>query len=638
MTKPVLIALAQLNAHLGNVNANVSRLAEARTQAAAHGAEIIVTPEMYLSGYPCDDLVLRADFMADVAAGIDALAKLTADGGPAIVVGAPVAADGAIYNAVFILDGGAQLARFDKVNLPNYGVFDDKRNFAAGQMPGPAMLRGLKIGFPICEDIWEANVAECLEESGADLIIAINASPFDMTKPERRMSTIVARTVETGLPVAYVNMVGGQDELVYDGGSFAINAGGKLACHLPSFSESIVVVSAQKTAGMVTLTGQISPPDGDLTALYRGLCLGLRDYVHKNGFPGVVLGLSGGIDSALVATLAVDAVGADAVHAVMMPSAYTSQESLDDAAELASALGIRLDNIAITPAMGALDQMLAEQFAGTEPNVAEENIQSRLRGLILMGISNKHGSMVLATGNKSEYAAGYSTLYGDMCGGYAPLKDVWKVDVFRLCDWRNQHLPRGAAGQPPRAANADCASHKAGTHQLSKHLLAGHSHRTYRHKALNSQPHIRIYCLSPAPLTHVCSRYPSKLIRANATGYFLRRHSVRYQQIVRPASGQVRPLPGLSQYYQAGCQGHLPIRQHHQGFLGLYRPTASSPHEPHPRQPRQQRVWPPAPSQCHPTNQEQPPETHFYGHSHEAQDIDRDKARSNHHRAAKSGR
>ena len=209
MTKPVLIALAQLNAHLGNVNANVSRLAEARTQAASHGAEIIVTPEMYLSGYPCDDLVLRADFMVDVAAGIDALAKLTADGGPAIVVGAPVAADGAIYNSVFILDGGAQLARFDKVNLPNYGVFDDKRNFAAGQMPGPAMLRGLKIGFPICEDIWEANVAECLEESGADLIIAINASPFDMTKPERRMSAIVARTVETGLPVAYVNMVGG---------------------------------------------------------------------------------------------------------------------------------------------------------------------------------------------------------------------------------------------------------------------------------------------------------------------------------------------------------------------------------------------------------------------------------------------
>ncbi|XDZ67228.1 NAD+ synthase [Alphaproteobacteria bacterium LSUCC0226] len=446
MTKPVLIALAQMNAHLGKVNANVSRLAEARSKSALQGAEIIVTPEMFLSGYPCDDLVLRNDFMADVAAGIDQLTELTSDGGPAIVVGAPAAIDGAIYNSVFVLDGGKQLARFDKVNLPNYGVFDDKRNFTAGQMPGPAMLRGLKIGFPICEDIWEPNVAECLEESGADLIIAINASPFDTSKPERRMSTIVARTVETGLPVAYVNMVGGQDELVYDGSSFAINAGGKLACHLPSFSESIVVISAQKTAGMVALTGQITPPDSDLTALYRGLCLGLRDYVHKNGFPGVLLGLSGGIDSALVAALAVDALGAEAVHAVMMPSAFTSQESLDDAAEMAAALGIRLDTIAITPAVDALGTMLADQFAGTAPNVAEENIQSRLRGLILMGISNKHGAMVLATGNKSEYAAGYSTLYGDMCGGYAPLKDVWKVDVFRLCEWRNRHLPRGAAG------------------------------------------------------------------------------------------------------------------------------------------------------------------------------------------------
>jgi len=446
MTKPVLIALAQMNAHLGKVNANVSRLAEARAKSALQGAEIIVTPEMFLSGYPCDDLVLRNDFMADVAAGIDQLTELTSDGGPAIVVGAPAAIDGAIYNSVFVLDGGKQLARFDKVNLPNYGVFDDKRNFTAGQMPGPAMLRGLKIGFPICEDIWEPNVAECLEESGADLIIAINASPFDISKPERRMSTIVARTVETGLPVAYVNMVGGQDELVYDGSSFAINAGGKLACHLPSFSESIVVISAQKTAGMVALTGQITPPDSDLTALYRGLCLGLRDYVHKNGFPGVLLGLSGGIDSALVAALAVDALGAEAVHAVMMPSAFTSQKSLDDAAEMAAALGIRLDTIAITPAVDALGTMLADQFAGTAPNVAEENIQSRLRGLILMGISNKHGAMVLATGNKSEYAAGYSTLYGDMCGGYAPLKDVWKVDVFRLCEWRNRHLPRGAAG------------------------------------------------------------------------------------------------------------------------------------------------------------------------------------------------
>jgi NAD+ synthase len=446
MTNPVPIALAQLNAHLGNIDANISRLAGARAKSAANGAEIIVTPEMYLSGYPCDDLVLRDDFMNDIAAGIDQLALLTADGGPAIAVGAPTKDSGSIYNSVFILDDGKQIARFDKVNLPNYGVFDDKRNFTPGLMPGPIMLRGLKIGFPICEDIWEPDVAECLEESGADLIIAINASPFDRTKPERRLQNAIARGVETGLPVIYVNMIGGQDELVYDGGSFAINTGGKLACCSPSFSESVLVVTAQKSLGGLTLTGQLSPPDGYLTALYRGLCLGLRDYVQKNGFPGVVLGLSGGIDSALVAAIAVDALGADAVHAVMMPSAYTSQESLDDASTLASALGIRLDTVTITPAMIALDDMLGDQFAATDHGVAEENIQSRLRGLILMGISNKHGPMVLATGNKSEYAAGYSTLYGDMCGGYAPLKDIWKVDVFRLCEWRNKNLPRGAAG------------------------------------------------------------------------------------------------------------------------------------------------------------------------------------------------
>ena len=446
MTTVVPIALAQLNAHLGNIDANISRLAGARARAASNGVEIIVTPEMYLSGYPCDDLVLRDDFMRDIAAGIDQLALLTADGGPAIAVGAPTKDGGSIYNSVFILDHGKQIARFDKVNLPNYGVFDDKRNFTPGQMPGPIMLRGLKIGFPICEDIWEPDVAECLEESGADLIIAMNASPFDSTKPERRLQNVIARGVETGLPVIYVNMIGGQDELVYDGGSFAINTGGKLACYSPSFSESVLVVTAQQSMGVLTLAGQLSPPDSDLTALYRGLCLGLRDYVQKNGFPGVVLGLSGGIDSALVAAIAVDALGADAVHAVMMPSNYTSQESLDDAAMLASALGIRLDTIPITEAMTALEDALGDQFAGTNSGVAEENIQSRLRGIILMGISNKHGQMVLATGNKSEYAAGYSTLYGDMCGGYAPLKDIWKVDVFRLCEWRNQNLPRGAAG------------------------------------------------------------------------------------------------------------------------------------------------------------------------------------------------
>jgi NAD+ synthase len=446
MTTSFAIALAQLNPRLGDVAGNCDRLAKARGEAAKNGAVVIVTPEMYLSGYPCDDLVLRDDFMGDVATGIDRLAAMTADGGPAIIVGAPHAENGHIFNAVFVLDDGQIIARRDKVNLPNYGVFDDKRNFTAGGLPGPVMLRGIKFGLPICEDIWQPDVAECLQESGADILVALNASPFDSAKPERRMSTAVARTVETGLPLIYINMVGGQDEVVYDGASFALNANGSLASHLPSFSETVVLVQLSLTAGHISLSGQVTAPDEGMKALYRGVMLGLRDYVQKNGFPGVVLGLSGGIDSALVAALAVDALGADQVQAVMMPSAYTSQTSLDDATALAKNLGIRLDDISIVPGITVLSDMLADQFAGTDSGIAEENIQSRLRGLVLMAISNKHGAMVLATGNKSEYAAGYSTLYGDMCGGFAPLKDIWKVDVFRLCRWRNQVLPRGAAG------------------------------------------------------------------------------------------------------------------------------------------------------------------------------------------------
>ena len=455
MHPPLSIALAQLNPHLGNVRGNLDRLVDARAKAAENGAVMIVTPEMYLVGYPCDDLVLRSDFMDEVAAAIDELTALTEDGGPAIIVGAPYAEGGVIYNSVFVLDGGTLLGRRDKVNLPNYGVFDDKRNFVAGAMPGPIMVRGLRLGLPVCEDIWTPDVIECLAESGAQMIIALNASPFETGKTDQRMLHAVARAVEAELPLVYVNMIGGQDELVYDGGSFGINKGGKLACHLPSFSESVTLVEVTDQLGCLHVTGQVTPPDDGAEALYRGLMLGLRDYVEKNGFPGVALGLSGGIDSALVAAIAADAVGPEKVHAVMMPSSYTSQESLDDATDLAARYGIPLDTISIGPAMGALDTMLAGQFAGTEAGIAEENIQSRLRGLVLMALSNKHGPMVLATGNKSEYAAGYSTLYGDMCGGFAPLKDVWKVQVFDLCRWRNQNLPRGAAGPageviPPR--------------------------------------------------------------------------------------------------------------------------------------------------------------------------------------------
>ena len=446
MTDVTSIALAQLNPHLGNIGANVARLLDARRDAAAVGADIIVTPEMYLSGYPCDDLVLRSDFMAGVAAGLSDLAVVTSDGGPAIIVGAPHAEDGVITNAVFVIDDGAVTARRDKVNLPNYGVFDDKRNFVPGAMPGPVLVRGRRVGLPVCEDIWTPDVVECLAESGAEIIISLNASPFDHRKPDSRMAHAVSRAVESELPFLYVNMVGGQDELVFDGGSFALAADGSLAGHLPSFSEATVTMRVGEDFGAASLSGQMTPPDEGVAALYRGLTLGLRDYVDKNGFPGVVLGLSGGVDSALVAALAVDALGADRVHAVMMPSPYTGRESLEDAADLAGRLGIRLDEVSIGPAMIAMDGMLEQQFGDAAPGIAEENIQSRLRGMILMGISNKHGPMVLATGNKSEYAVGYSTLYGDMCGGFAPIKDVWKVQVFDLCRWRNANMPRGGAG------------------------------------------------------------------------------------------------------------------------------------------------------------------------------------------------
>ena len=446
MTDVTSIALAQLNPHLGNIGENVARLLDARRDAAAVGADIIVTPEMYLSGYPCDDLVLRSDFMSEVASGLDDLAAATADGGPAIIVGAPHAENGVITNAVFVIDEGAIKARRDKVNLPNYGVFDDKRNFVPGAMPGPVLVRGRRLGLPICEDIWTPDVVECLAESGAEIIISLNASPFDQLKSDSRMVHAVSRAVESELPFIYVNMVGGQDELVFDGASFALGADGSLAAHLPSFSEATVTIRVGEDFGASSLTGQMTPPDEGMAALYRGLTMGLRDYVDKNGFPGVVLGLSGGIDSALVAALAVDALGPDRVHAVMMPSPYTSTESLEDAADLAGRLGIRLDEVSIGSAMDAMDGMLAQQFGDAAAGIAEENIQSRLRGMILMGISNKHGPMVLATGNKSEYAAGYSTLYGDMCGGFAPIKDVWKVEVFDLCRWRNANMPRGGAG------------------------------------------------------------------------------------------------------------------------------------------------------------------------------------------------
>ena len=440
------VALAQLNPHLGDVSANCQKLLQMRERAAAKGADIILTPEMFLAGYPADDLVLRADFMDRIEAAISRLAKATADGGPAIIVGAPCRDKDVLYNSAFILDGGKIVARRDKVNLPNYGVFDDKRHFTPGQLQGPVLLRGMRLGIAVCEDIWFPDLCEMLGETGAEIILSLNASPFENAKTDMRMMHAVSRMTETGLPFVYVNMVGGQDELVFDGSSFALNLGGKIASQMPSFSEGLSLLEVRSQSGTCHLTGQISRPAAAEEDVWRALTVGVRDYVEKNGFPGVILGLSGGVDSAIVAVLAVDALGPERVRVVMMPSDYTADISLADAEELADNLGLTLETIALRAGMDAFDSMLEASLEGTEMDVTEENIQSRLRGMILMALSNKFGNMVLATGNKSEYAAGYSTLYGDMCGGFAPIKDVWKTEIFKLCEWRNTALPRGVLG------------------------------------------------------------------------------------------------------------------------------------------------------------------------------------------------
>ncbi len=442
----VSVALAQLNPHLGDVSANCQKLLQMRERAAAKGADIILTPEMFLAGYPADDLVLRADFMDRIEAAISWLAKATADGGPAIIVGAPCRDNDVLYNSAFILDGGKIVARRDKVNLPNYGVFDDKRHFTPGQLQGPVLLRGMRLGIAVCEDIWFPDLCEMLGETGAEIILSLNASPFENAKTDMRMMHAVSRMTETGLPFVYVNMVGGQDELVFDGCSFALNLGGKIASQMPSFSEGLSLLEVRLQSGTCHLTGQISRPAAAEEDVWRALTLGVRDYVEKNGFSGVILGLSGGVDSAIVAVLAVDALGPERVRVVMMPSDYTADISLADAEELANNLGLTLETIALRPGMDAFGSMLEASLKGTEMDVTEENIQSRLRGMILMALSNKFGNMVLATGNKSEYAAGYSTLYGDMCGGFAPIKDVWKTEIFKLCEWRNTALPRGVLG------------------------------------------------------------------------------------------------------------------------------------------------------------------------------------------------
>jgi NAD+ synthase len=451
MVDTLSIALAQINPTVGDLAGNVAKIRAFRARAREQGADLVMFTELAVSGYPPEDLVLKPAFMQAVADAVDALAAETGDGGPALLVGAPMLDQGKRYNAALLLDGGKIAGRRYKYDLPNYGVFDEKRVFDPGPMPGPIVFKGVRLGVMICEDMWQPDVTETLHESGAELLLVPNGSPYESDKVDERLNLAVARVNESGLPLIYLNQVGAQDEIVFDGASFVLNADRSLACQMQAFAEDLAITRWSRTKqGWRCDQGALASPLDGLAAIYHALVLGLGDYVRKNRFPGVILGLSGGIDSALTATIAVDALGADKVRAVMMPSPYTSQESLDDAAEVAKLLGVKYDIVSIGPAMEAFGAMLAPQFAGAKPDITEENIQSRCRGVALMALSNKFGHMVVSTGNKSEMSAGYATLYGDMCGGFAVLKDVYKTTVFELCRWRNQAQPNGLLGPAGR--------------------------------------------------------------------------------------------------------------------------------------------------------------------------------------------
>jgi NAD+ synthase len=444
------IALAQLNAVVGDIAGNVERMRVARAEAHRLGADLVVFPELFVTGYPPEDLVLKPAFQQAALSAVEDLARSMGPG-PAVLTGTiwpePGSGRSNVFNAVVLLDEGEVKAVRTKVELPNYGVFDELRVFTPGPLPGPVMFKGVKIGVPICEDIWKEQVCECLAECGAEILISPNGSPFDWPKPDLRMNVAVARVTGTELPLVYLNLIGGQDELVFDGASFVLNQDCSLAVQMPAWEESIVLTEWTRADGAwVCRPGlRATLPEGDASA-YSACVLGLRDYVAKNGFPGVVLGLSGGIDSALVAAVAVDALGADKVRAVMLPYQYTSQESLEDAAACAKALGIAYDVVPIAAPVEGFSTALEKMFTGRAADITEENLQSRARGTILMAISNKLGLMVLTTGNKSEMSVGYATLYGDMNGGFNPIKDLYKGEVYRLSRWRNANVPKGSKG------------------------------------------------------------------------------------------------------------------------------------------------------------------------------------------------
>ncbi len=463
MTDRFRITIAQLNPTVGDIEGNAGKAQSVWQQAKAVGSDMVALPEMFIAGYSTQDLVMKPAFHAACRARIEQLAVDCADG-PMLAIGGPLAEDGRLYNAYYILKGGKVVSWQLKHFLPNYNVFDEVRQFNRGAIQGPYDVGPLRIGSPICEDAWFPDVAEAMCESGAELLVVPNGSPYYRGKFDRRMNAMVARVIENDVPMVYVNTVGGQDDQAFDGGSFVLNRGGRLAVQLPLFDEAVAHVDFTRTeAGWEASEGPKVNYPNDWEQDYHAMVLTLRDYLRKTGFHKVVLGLSGGIDSALVATVAVDALGADRVHCVMLPSEYTSQGSLDDAKDIAVRLGVRYDFVPITATRDAVTETLAPLFEGRAADLTEENVQSRIRGLLLMAMSNKFGEMLLTTGNKSEMAVGYCTIYGDMNGGYNPIKDLYKTRVFETCRWRNQNhrdwmqgpggevIPTAIIDKPPSA-------------------------------------------------------------------------------------------------------------------------------------------------------------------------------------------
>ena len=446
MTKTLKIASAQINPCVGDIAGNMAKAREAYARAKAGGADILVLPELITIGYPPEDLVLKPAAVEDCRLAAQEFAALTKDG-PAVVFSTPWQAEDGLYSGCLFMQGGEVTDIRYKHHLPNYGVFDEFRVFKRGPLPLPVTFKGVKIGIPVCEDLWQPGVAEHLADNGAEILVSPNGSPWRRTALSERVEALGEKVHNEGLPLVYVNQVGGQDELVFDGSSFSMSADEKIVQSLRSFIEDFDIATWEKKDGVWTCVQaetyeQLTGHEAD----WRAMCLGLGDYVNKNGFKQVILGLSGGIDSAMAAAVAVDALGPERVWCVMMPTKYTSGDSLTDAEECAESLKCRYDNVPIKPAIDAFGQMLEPLMEGTKPDTTEENIQSRSRALILMALSNKFGPMLVTTGNKSEMAVGYATLYGDMCGGYNPLKDVYKTEVFALARWRNENNPDDMMG------------------------------------------------------------------------------------------------------------------------------------------------------------------------------------------------